>query len=142
MTARRPNHRLVKIHRTYTVEEVASLFGKHKHTIRQWIKDGLSVIDDRRPALIRGQVLSDFLQKRRAKRRQPCKPSEIFCVRCQAPKSPALNMADYTPVSKTVGNLTAICPDCGLIMNQRIGMAKLAQIKGKMDITFPQGCNA
>ncbi|HEY3488121.1 MAG TPA: helix-turn-helix domain-containing protein [Gammaproteobacteria bacterium] len=139
MTARRPNHRLIKTLRTYTVEEAATLFEIHKITVRRWIKEGLPVINDRRPVLILGQVLYDFLRAKRAKRKQPCKSGEIYCVHCRAPKSPALNMADFKPVTQTMGNLTAICPDCDSIMNRRVSTAKLAQIKGKIDITFPQG---
>jgi len=47
-------------------------------------------------------------------------------------------MADYQPVTAKFGNLTAICPDCNSIMNRRVSMAKLGQVRGKMDITFPQ----
>ena len=35
---RRFNPRRVKIHRNYTVEEVARLFGVHKNTVRDWLK--------------------------------------------------------------------------------------------------------
>ena len=41
MAKRHPNHRQVKIHHNYTVEEIASLFGIHKNTVREWIKAGL-----------------------------------------------------------------------------------------------------
>ena len=74
MKKRHPNHRLVKIHRNYTVEDIANLFGIHKNTVRRWIKDGLATIDDKRPMLILGHVLVAFLQSRRAKNKQPCKP--------------------------------------------------------------------
>src|SRR6516162_8070923 len=37
---RRFNPRRVKIHRTYTVEEAARLFGVHKNTVRTWLKTG------------------------------------------------------------------------------------------------------
>ena len=45
MGARRPNPKLAKIHRTYTVEEVARLYDVHRNTVRQWIKDGLPSMD-------------------------------------------------------------------------------------------------
>ena len=95
MKKRHPNHRLVKIHRSYTVEEIARLFGIHKNTVRHWVKEGLATIDDKRPMLILGHVLAAFLQARRVKNKQTCKPGELYCVRCRAPRSPAGNMADY-----------------------------------------------
>jgi hypothetical protein len=135
---RHPNHRLVKIHRSYTVEEIANLFGVHKNTVRGWVKAGLATSDDKRPMLILGHDLAAFLQARRVKSKQTCKPGELYCVRCRVPKSPAGDMADYSPVTEKFGNLIAICPDCHSIMNRCVSMAKVGQVRGKMDITFPQ----
>ncbi len=47
-------------------------------------------------------------------------------------------MAEYQPITEKLGNLTAICPDCDSMMNRRVSLAKLAKVRGKMDITFPQ----
>ncbi len=58
MRKRHPNHRLVKIHRSYTVEEIAHLFGIHKNTVRRWVKAGLAISDDKRPMLILGHDLA------------------------------------------------------------------------------------
>jgi len=138
MKRRHPNHRLVKMHRSYTVEEVAKLFDIHKNTVRRWVKDGLVTIDDKRPMLILGHVLVAFLQARRTKNKQPCKPGELYCVRCRSPKSPAADMAEYSPITEKVGNLIAICPDCEAFMNRRVSLAKIEQIRGKMDISFPE----
>ncbi|BCL62314.1 hypothetical protein DGMP_30070 [Desulfomarina profundi] len=138
MGKRYPNHRLVKIHRSYTVEEVAGLFSIHKNTVRNWIKSGLATIDRKRPALIQGSVLVDFLQKRRTKNKQTCKPGELYCVRCRMPRPAAGDMADYSPDSEKTGNLTAICPVCDTIMNRRVNLAKISEVSGNIDITFPE----
>jgi len=138
MGKRHPNHRLVKIHRSYTVEEIAKLFGIHKNTVRRWVKDGLATVDDRRPMLILGHVLVAFLQVRRAKNKQPLKPGEIYCVRCRSPKSPAGDIAEYFPYTDKFGNLIAICPDCDALMNRRVSIAKIGKIRGKVDISFPE----
>ena len=37
MGTRHPNPRLAKIHRNYTVEDVSSLFGIHRNTVREWV---------------------------------------------------------------------------------------------------------
>lgn len=138
MSKRHPNPRLVKIHRNYTVEEIASLFGKHKNVVRQWIKRGLPTIDSGRPMLVLGKELATFLQARRVKNKRPCQLGEIYCVRCRAPQRPAGGMVDYTPITETSGNLVAICPGCGSIMNRRASLAKMAMFKGHLDITMPQ----
>lgn len=138
MKKRLYNPNLAKMHRSYTVEEVASLYEVFKGTVRNWIKAGLPVLDDKRPMLILGSDLAAFHQAKRTKNKQKCLPGEMYCVRCRAPKSPALGMADYKPITGTMGNLIAICPACNSIMNRRASLAKLELVRGKMDITIPQ----
>jgi hypothetical protein len=135
---RLPNPRLAKIHRTYTVEAVARLYGLHPNTVRRWIKSGLPVCDDCRPTLILGRHLRDFLQTKRTKNKRPCRPGEIYCVRCRIPRSPAGDMADYEPSSDTGGALLGMCPVCEALMYRRVNLAKLDQIRGELDITMPQ----
>jgi hypothetical protein len=118
MAKRHPNYRQVKIHRNYSVKEIAILFGIHKNTVRAWMMAGLPTSDDKRPVLILGQDLSVFLRTRRIKNKQTCQPREIYCVRCHVPKAPAGSMADYLPVTEKLGTLKAICPDCHSIINR------------------------
>jgi hypothetical protein len=138
MGKRHPNYRLIKIHRSYTVEEIAKLFVIHKNTVRRWVKDGLATIDDKRPMLILGHILVAFLKARRVKNKQTCKPGELYCVRCRAPKSPAGDMTEYFPITEKFGNLIAICPDCNAFMNRHVSLAKIWQVRGRMDISFPE----
>jgi Helix-turn-helix domain len=112
MGHRDPNPRLVKVHRNYSVEEIARLFGLHKNTVRNWLKQGLPAIDDRRPTPVLGRELLRFLQERRQRAKQSCGPGRIFCIACRAPKVPAGKMADCTPTGPLAGNLCGICPDC------------------------------
>ena len=138
MSKRHPNPRLAKIHRNYTVEEVASVFAVHRNTVREWVKRGLPTSDDRRPMLILGADLVAFLRARRVKNKRTCEPGEMYCVRCRAPRAPAGDMADYLPVTATLGNLIAICSACEAMMYRRVSLAKLEQVRGKLDITLTQ----
>ena len=88
--------------------------------------------------LIHGSELVTFLQARRLKNKRQCQPGEIYCVRCRAPRNPDGDMADYQPITTTLGNLIGICPSCESIMYRRVNPAKLEQIRGKLDITMPQ----
>ncbi len=138
MSKRHPNPRLAKIHRNYTVEEVAGVFGVHRNTVREWVKRGLPTSDGRRPMLILGADLVAFLRARRVKNKRACQPGELYCFGCRAPKAAAGAMADYQPLTATQGNLIAMCADCETIMYRRVNLTKLAQVRGKLDITLPQ----
>ena len=132
--ARYPNHRLLKLHRSYTVEDVASRLGVHRNTVRQWFKVGLAAIDRRRPVLIQGKVLAEFLKARRQQNRRPCGPGEIYCVRCRAPKVPAGGIADYQPMTPTVGNLVGICPTCECLIFRRVNVGRLPSNRGALHV--------
>ena len=136
--SKRLNPNLAKIHRNYTVEEVALLFGVHKNTVRIWIKKGLPINDDKRPVLILGCELRDFIHAKRTKNKQKCKPFELYCLRCKLPQHPAGNMVEYEAISSSKGRLIAICPGCGGIINKYTSLAKLTQIQDKLDITMPK----
>lgn len=136
--AKHHNPNLAKIHRNYSVEEVAHLFAVHKNTVRMWIKDGLATVDKKRPLLVRGSSLRDYLQSKRASAKRKCQPYEIYCVRCRVPQRPAENMADYETINANTGRLIGLCPCCNGIINKYFNVAQLEQIQGKLDITLPK----
>jgi hypothetical protein len=133
------NYRLVKIHRNYTVEEVATLFGAHRNTVRQWIKGGLPTIDRRRPVLILGRDLAEFLRVRRLSRKRPCQAGEMYCMRCRRPQAPAEGMVEYRPTTVLLGNLVGLCPSCCGVMYRRVNPAKLSGALGALIVSLPQG---
>ena len=138
MPATRPNPRLAKIHRSYTVEEIAKLYGVHRNTVRAWIGRGLPTIDQRRPVLVLGSHLADYLQSRRTANKRPCRPDEIYCVRCREPRAPAGGAVRYHPLTPTQGNLVGLCGCCGAGLNRRVSQAKLPLVQGVLSVTFPQ----
>lgn len=139
MGARYPNPRRVKIHRPYTVEELAAALGIHKHTVRRWIKQGLRPIDSGRPTVLRGHDVRAFLQGRRAKARRPCAPGEIYCFKCRAPKRPAGRIADLEVSRPSVGRLVAICETCGTMLYRRANPAKIEADWGNLEIAVRLG---
>ena len=138
MPAARPNPRLAKIHRSYTVDEIAKLYRVHRNTVRAWIARGLPTVDERRPALVLGRDLAAFLQARRAANKRPCGPGEIYCLRCREPRRPAAGAVRYLPLTPTQGNLAGLCACCGAGLNRRVSLAKLALVSGDLVVTLPQ----
>jgi hypothetical protein len=131
---RRPDRRRVKVLRSYTIDEVARTLEVHRNTVRHWIKAGLPVIDVKRPILILGGDLAEFLVRRRDARRQPCLAGQIFCLKCRKPQEPAGRMADFVASSATSGALIGICPACNRLMYRRVSVARLSEVAGALDV--------
>jgi hypothetical protein len=135
MARHRPDRRRVKIHRPYTVEVTARLLGICRATVRRWLKQGLRTIDSRKPLMVRGVDLLEFLSAR-AKPKQPCPIGHCFCVKCRAPHPPAGAMAEFVVLTTTTGNLRALCPICGNMMHRRMSLAQLDQIRAALSVTI------
>jgi hypothetical protein len=138
MGSRYPNPRLAKIHRSYSVEEIARLFKVHKNTVRAWLRQGLEAIDDQRPTVVRGEEIRRFLSDRRARAKRPSGPGRIYCLPCRAPKVPALKMAECVVTGDTAGTLQGICPDCDRMIYRRVNPKKIDAVRGDLEVTFTQ----
>ena len=137
--AKKLNPNLAKIHLSYTVGEVADLFGVHKNTVHNWIKlNGLLTNDGKRPTLILGSHLRQFLKEKRTKNKSKCLPHEAYCLKCRKPQVPAGNMAEYIPTNEKKGRLIALCPSCNGLINKFISLSQVKTIKDKLDITIPK----
>ncbi len=136
MGLRHPNPQLAKIHRSYSVEEIAHLFKVHKNTVRGWFRQGLETIDGQRPTVARGEEIRRFLSERRARAKRPSGPGRIYCLPCRAPKVPALKMAECVETGHATGTLQGICPDCSRMIYRRANPQKIDAVRGELDVTF------
>ena len=136
MGARRVNPRAVKLHRSYSVPELAACFGVHKNTVRHWQRGGLKPLDGKRPVLFQGAIVQAFLSARNASRKRPCPPGTLYCFRCREPRPPALGMVDYLSINAISGNIRAICETCETVMHRRAPKAALASILPGCDVQF------
>jgi hypothetical protein len=134
---RRVSWRAVKLHRNYTVDESARLIGVSKGTVRRWLKAGLDALTDRKPTLILGGDLANYL-KARAKPRSRCGPGECYCFKCRMPRKAAGDMADFIPLTTTGGNLRALCESCGTLMHRRVSNHQLEAFSTFLDVSIMQ----
>ena len=125
--ARRRQYRvnLIKGTQLYDTNEIAKLFGIHRNTVRHWFKEGLKLIDDRRPVYVHGSELKSFLARRQDGRRQKCAPGEFYCFRCRAPQAPWEGLVDVAPHTEKVAKLKAICCVCETDMHRTIRRADI-----------------
>ena len=133
---KRLNPNLAKIHYPYSVTEAAQIWGIHPHTIRAWIKAGLPTIDNAKPTLIHGAELGEYVREQNRKRKYPCEPYEIFCVKCKRPKTPAMSMVDFVPQMKGGGCITGLCPSCDGVINKFVKDKQLDQIRQNLDVSI------
>jgi hypothetical protein len=138
MAVRRLNANLIKIHRSYSIEETARTLGVHKNTVANWLKIGLSSIDDRRPILVQGLVLRTFLQERRSRQKMRCAVGELYCLKCRAPKPPLGGRAIYIPFSSSGGNLKGRCSHCLSVICRRVSIARLHEFGAVLTISYRQ----
>lgn len=126
--------RRLKKRLTYTIDELALALSVHKNTVRTWVKKGLSVIDDRRPSLVKGEDAIRFLCARWATRRSPCRLDELYCFSCRAPRKPAGHMAEIAVGEGGGGMLRALCAVCLSPMNKRVSAAQAAKLAAVVDV--------
>jgi hypothetical protein len=119
---------------TYDVAEIAKLFAIHRNTVRNWLRQGLKTIDDRRPQLIHGTALRAFLGQQHSARKSACGPGEFFCFKCRAPRAPFAQMIDVAPHTAKVSKLTALCSVCETQMHRTIRQSDLVNLAGLFDL--------
>ncbi|HEY1072854.1 helix-turn-helix domain-containing protein [Brevundimonas sp.] len=129
-----PNPRLAKLNRSYTVDELAGLYGVHRNTVRAWFKAGLPAIDDHRPMMFQGRALRVFLQARRDRAKRPCQPGTLYCCKCRAPREPAPGSAVFDARATGAGTLRALCVTCGCRMFRRTRQSSLADIMPQIPV--------
>lgn len=110
--AKRVSSRKVKIHNQYTYEQAADVLCVSVQTVRLWRQSGLPVLDSRKPHLILGFALKDFLDKRANKPDRRLARDQFLCMTCNAPRRAYGGMADYTPYTPARGRLEALCEAC------------------------------
>ena len=128
------NPRLAKINQSYLVEEIADLYGVHKNTVRNWLRNGLERCDDRKPILVLGKELRRFLESKRQKNKKPCKPGEIYCVRCRIPVTPESKGAVLEVSGGGGAMLRGVCSTCSCTIFRKVSLSKISVWKGDLSL--------
>lgn len=128
MAARNPSRAGIRQNRSYAIAEAARALGVARGTVRRWISDGLPAITDRKPHLILGGELIDFLTaKRRPKVK--CEPHQFFCFSCGVPRAAAFREIELKPTNRAAPNLRALCETCSTVMHKRAGGKTLQALR-------------
>lgn len=121
------NIRLIRLNLSYSVQDITELYGIHKNAALRWIKDGLPVIDQRKPYLIHGADLADYLKKKQAGRKHKCKPDEFFCFKCRQPRKAWGDMADIEIRNESKLSISGLCATCETPVRRAGSVSKLPE---------------
>jgi hypothetical protein len=135
----RCNPRLAKINKIYTIQDIAKTLSRHPKTVMSWINDGLPVCSKKRPMMILGSDLRQYLTVKNSRNKKPCGPAELYCVACKKPTIPKDHFAILDIQNEQVGTLVGECPDCHHTINRKVSLAKIDQWQGNLDLTRTKG---
>jgi hypothetical protein len=121
------NPRRVRAGQPYTVQDVADIYELHKNAVLRWIKDGLRLIDQRKPYMIHGGDLVEYLTKKQSGRKHKCKPDEFFCFKCRVPRKAWGNVADIQIKNERKLSLSGLCAVCNTIVHRAGSVKKLPE---------------
>ena len=110
---KRANPMAVKAALTYDINEAAVALGKTPATIRNWHKDGLVVMSSRKPYLISGAAIQEYLRAKYKAAKRPLGPDQLFCPSCRTGRKPVEMAVTITPMASKTALLMGICESCG-----------------------------
>ncbi|GAB5447417.1 helix-turn-helix domain-containing protein [Gymnodinialimonas sp.] len=104
--------RRVKMHRSYTIQQLADLLEVTVGTVRRWCKRGLYCLTDKRPFLIEGQDFHEFHAEKLARKKTSLQAFEVYCLGCKTAQTPQPGLVDAEPMDAKRDRIMAICPTC------------------------------
>lgn len=130
---KQPRLNRIKSLHSYTINEAAEVSGVSPRTIRNWAANGLWLMQDERPALVRGDDLIAFIKGQRKQRRQSLPLDRFFCLRCRAPRAAAGGLAECVEHGSRF-TLIAICEVCETILRKPVAQADLPKLREVLDM--------
>jgi len=133
------NPKLIEKHRTYSVAELAALYGVEKVTVFRWVRNGLLCIDNLTPHLIFGEVLIHWINKHRPTKSSLENKGKVFCVKCK--DHVFFDSSKAMPKKAPPGRVffQSRCPACNSLVNKifKKGDITLEEIQKRLVCCFP-----
>jgi len=105
--------RKAKSNRSYTLKQAAELYDVNIATVRGWTRNGLELLDDKRPYMVHGPVLRKFHEDRQAARKWPKAPDTLPCFTCSGPRKVKSGTFKINESNTDKIKLQGECIDCG-----------------------------
>ena len=127
------NLNLITARRSYTINEISSLWKVSRKTCGRWIKyEGLKVLEESKsPLLIIGADLIHFIKKKREKSKIPIKENEFLCFKCHKAVRAKTGSEQTIEAGNKIGKANqeqlkkvGICEYCGTKLNKLLGVSR------------------
>ena len=128
--SKRANPMAVKAVLSYEVGEAAEVLGKTPATIRNWIKDGLPVMSSRKPYLISGAAIREYLRAKYKAAKRPLGLDQFYCPACRCGRQPVGMAATISPLTVRTSLLKGLCSRCDATCTRMISTVKASDLAG------------
>lgn len=125
--SKRANPMAVKAALTYEIGEAAAALDKNPATIRNWIKDGLPIMSSKKPYLISGAALREYLRAKYKAAKSPLGPDELFCLFCKAGRTPHAMSVTINALTGKTSLLKGQCSHCGAPATRMVSTTKVPE---------------
>ncbi len=132
--SKRANPMAVKAALAYEIGEAALALGKTPATIRNWIKDGLPVMSSRKPYLISGAAIREYLRFKYKAAKRPLDSEQLYCPACRTGQTPFAMAAILAPLTSGTSLLKGICNHCGGTCTRMISANHITDFAQTFDI--------
>lgn len=119
----------VKYGRSYDKDEICALLDTHPQTVQAWInKQGLKTIDNKKPALVYGYDLQEFLKKYNNANKYHTEFDEMPCFKCALARPFLQNR--IAVIQKSNGLMVkAVCRTCKGKMNKTYKLTDFPKLR-------------
>jgi hypothetical protein len=122
---RKYNLKRVRRNYTYSVDEIAELFGIAEMTVFRWIaEEGLARIPGSNKYFVHGSQLVVFLAHKNGKNKKPCQAGEIYCCKCRDPRQPDLKSLTVKKIPNGTVRVSGQCGVCCTPINKVVSGQK------------------
>lgn len=126
---KRSNPMAVKSALTYEIAEAAQILNKTPATIRNWIKDGLPVMSSRKPYLLSGEAIREYLRIKYRTAKSQLADDQLYCLSCRSGRIPIENSVHCSLLNPKTALLKGACHHCGATSTRMISRSRISDFK-------------
>ena len=128
------NYKLIESNRSYSTEKIKKLIGIHEQTIREWVNQNNLECVSKKPILIYGAVLKEFIKNRNESHKKTLNFNEFKCLKCKAISIPKDNQISIYHNKNSSIRATGVCQNCDNEFSKVFKKNSIEQLKNSFFI--------